>query len=149
MDSAAPGNKPEGYRLHPHVLLVHFPISFFVSAFGFQVLHLFMYASCFELATNALLAAGTIMLIPTVVFGWRSWKRNYRGAGTVIFRRKIVIAFTMAGLSIGLSALRFGFVDRFTDDPGNLWHWAYLAGNTALIFGALAEGFYGGRLNHH
>jgi hypothetical protein len=27
-------------------------------------------------------------------------------------------------------------------------HWIYLAGNTLLILGTLAEGYYGGRLNH-
>jgi hypothetical protein len=31
------------------------------------------------------------------------------------------------------------------NSPG---HWIYLAGNTLLIFGAIVEGYYGGRLSH-
>jgi uncharacterized membrane protein len=149
MNATTPGREPAGYKLHPHVLLVHFPISFFISAFTFQVLHLFFSPACFEMATNVSLAIGTAALIPTVWSGWRSWKRNYHGAVVVLFQRKIAIAFTLLGLSIPLSVWRFAIAAWFTEEPGNLSHWAYLAGNTVLIMGALAEGYYGGRLNHH
>jgi uncharacterized membrane protein len=149
MNNPVPANKPKGYVLHPHVLLIHFPISFFISAFVFQILHLFSHPSCFELATNVSLAAGTVVLIPTVWSGWVSWKRNYQGAVLVLFQRKIAVAFTMLGLSILLSVWRFTFFGIFAETPANLPHWAYLAGNTVLIIGALAEGYYGGRLNHH
>lgn len=149
VNTTAPGHKPTGYKLHPHVLLVHFPISFFIGAFTFQVLHLFTSPACFESATNVSLAVGTVVLIPTVWSGWRSWKRNYQGAVVVIFQRKIAIAFSLLGLSIALSVWRFAIVFWFTEQPGNLSHWPYVAGNTVLIMGALAEGYYGGRLNHH
>lgn len=149
MNATAPGHAPGGYKIHPHVLLVHFPISFFISAFTFQVLHLFVSPACFELATNVSLALGTVVLIPTVWTGWRSWKGNYQGALVALFQRKIAIAFTLLGLSIALSVWRFATAAWFAEDPGNLSHWVYVSGNTVLIIGALAEGYYGGRLNHH
>jgi uncharacterized membrane protein len=149
MNAADPERIPTGYKLHPHVMLVHFPISFFISAFTFQALHLFFSPACFEMATNVSLAIGTVVLIPTVWSGWRSWKRNYQGAVVMLFQRKIAIAFTLLGLGITLSVWRFATAALFTEDPGNLSHWAYVAGNTMLILGALAEGYYGGRLNHH
>ena len=149
MNAAGSGRKPTGYKLHPHLVLVHFPISFFVSAFTFQVLHLFFSPTCFELATNVSLAIGTGVLIPTVWSGWRSWKRDYQGARVVLFRRKIAIGFALLGLSTALSVWRFATAAWFTEDPANLSHWAYVAGNALLITGALAEGYYGGRLSHH
>jgi uncharacterized membrane protein len=149
MSAPAPGHGPTGYKLHPHVLLVHFPISFFISAFTFQALHLFFAPACFELATNVSLVIGTVLLIPTVWSGWRSWKSTYQGAAAVIFQRKIAIAIALVVLSIALSVWRFATAAWFAEDPGNRSHWVYLAGNTLLIVGALAEGYYGGRLNHH
>ena len=39
MNAAGSGRKPTVYKLHLHVVLVHFPISFFVSAFTFRAHH--------------------------------------------------------------------------------------------------------------
>jgi len=136
------------YRVHWHVLITHFPISFFVAAFGFQILHLFTSPECFEKATNVALIAGTVVLMPTTGSGWRTWKTRYQGARVLLFQRKIMIAFIMQGLSIVLAIWRVSSMSNFEDAPANTAHWAYLAGNTLLMAGASAEGYYGGRLNH-
>ena len=143
-----PGDGALVHQIHWHVLLVHFPISFFIAAFGFQILHLFMAPYCFELATNAMLIGGAFVMIPTVLSGWSSWKNRYKGAPGTLFKRKIVIGFIMLFLSALLAAWRtigFGFFNEAGENPQHL---IYLAGNTLLIVGAIAEGFYGGRLNH-
>jgi uncharacterized membrane protein len=146
---AAPGRALPKYKLHWHVLFVHFPISFFGVAFAFQFLHLFTSPACFELATNVTLIAGAAMLVPTIWSGWRTWKSNYRGARSMIFRRKINIAFMMLVFSAALLGWRIISFGAFVDVPYSPAHWVYLAGNTLLMAGAVAEGYYGGRLNHH
>ncbi len=137
------------YRIQWHVLLVHFPISFFGVAFIFQILHLITNPFCFELATNVVLAAGTVMMIPTTWSGWFSWKNHYKGAKTYLFQRKILTAFIMLGISLALSTWRLVAFGVFNEAPENPQHWIYLFGNTLLILGAITEGYYGGRLNHH
>lgn len=112
------------------------------------MLHLFMFPECFEVASNVALIAATIMLIPTILTGWRSWKSVYRGTRNQIFRRKISIAFIMLALSIPLTIWRVIFLDAFKEVPFSLWHWIYFAGNTLLILGAVGEGLYGARLHH-
>ncbi len=146
--SAPPGPAPRRYRIHWHVFLTHFPISFFGVAFGFQVLHLFLFPVCFELATNVSLMAGTALLIPTTLTGWLTWKGFYKGAKGLIFRRKISISLAMLALSIPLTIWRTVFLSAFEDAPLSPWHWIYFAGNALLILGAIGEGFYGSRLTH-
>jgi uncharacterized membrane protein len=137
------------YKLHWHVFLTHFPIALFGVAFLFQVLHLLWSPECFELSTNVALAAGAISMVPTTLTGWRTWKRSYEGALVPLFRRKITIAVLLLGTSMSLAIWRIGFPGMFPDVSYGLTHWLYLAGNTILIAGAAAEGFYGGQLNHH
>ena len=139
---------PGKYKLHWHVFLTHFPISFFGAAFLFQVLHLFWSPECFELSTNVTLAAGAVSMVPTTWTGWRKWQGSYTGAQTPLFRRKITIAFVLLGTSMSLAVWRFGFPGMFPSASYGHAHWIYLAGNTLLIAGAAAEGFYGGQLNH-
>ncbi len=134
---------------HWHVLFVHFPISLFGAAFGFQVLHLFTNPSCFELATNVALLAGVAMLLPTVWTGWWTWKGRYRRAKGFIFRWKIRTAWWMAVIGVAILAWRIIAFGAFVDVPESPAHWIYLAGNTLLMVGAVIEGYYGGRLNHH
>lgn len=67
------------YKIHWHVILVHFPTSFFVASAGFIVLHLFTEPACFELAGYLTLIAGTVMILPSTLSGWLTWKGRYKG----------------------------------------------------------------------
>jgi uncharacterized membrane protein len=80
------------HRVHWHVALTHFPISLFGTAFLFQVLHLFMFESAFELSATACVIAGAGSVIPAAATGWFTWKRRYHRASTLLFRRKIGLA---------------------------------------------------------
>ena len=143
-----PGHVAVRYKIHWHVVLIHFPISFFGAAFGFQILHLFIAPACFELATNVTLLGGAVMMIPTTWTGWATWKRNYRGAKIMLFQRKIGTAFAMLALSVPLITWRTIFLGFFEEAPFSPAHWIYVAGNTLLILGAIVEGYYGGLLHH-
>jgi hypothetical protein len=135
-------------RIHWHVFFTHFPISLFGAAFGFQVLHLFMAPACFELATNFALLGAVTTLMPTIWTGWSEWKNRFNAAKVPIFNRKIRTAFAMAILGLPLVVWRIAALGLFEEAPESPGHWIYLAGNTLLIFGAIAEGYYGGRLSH-
>lgn len=137
------------YKIHWHVFMTHFPISFFVSAFLFQILHLFWSPECFELATNVVLVVGAAAMVPTTWTGWQTWKKTYKGAPTVLFQRKIAIAFALLVISISLAIWRSAYLGIFEAVPYGPGHWFYLGGNILLISGSAAEGLYGGLLNHH
>lgn len=55
----------------------------------------------------------------------------------------------MALLSLPLVLWRVLALGLFEEAPDSPGHWIYLAGNGVLILGAIIEGYYGGRLNHH
>jgi hypothetical protein len=103
---------------------------------------------CFEHATNLALFAGTIIMVPTTWSGWESWKKDYNGVQGKIFRIKIKLAFFILCLGAILTVWRFLFFGIYTMETFDLRHWIYLTGNLFLLFGAIVEGFYGGRLNH-
>jgi uncharacterized membrane protein len=136
-------------RMHLHVLSTHFPLALFTVAFGFQILHLFLrqQAANLEFATNITMIAAVVMMIPTTMTGWLTWKSKYKGARVMIFQRKITIAFLMLAFSAALVLWRVGFFGIY-EDMSSPWHWVYLAGIALLVAGAAAEGYYGGRLNH-
>lgn len=136
------------YKIHWHVMFTHFPIALFGVAFGFQVLHFFIAPACFELATNVALITGAVFMIPTTWTGWITWKSSYKGARVLIFNRKITISFIILGVSVILATWRVAFLGFFEEAHYSPEHWIYLAGNTVLILGAAAEGYYGGKLNH-
>jgi uncharacterized membrane protein len=134
-------------RVHWHVALTHFPISLFGTAFLFQVLHLFMFQDAFEVSTTVCVLAGAASLVPATVSGWFTWKRHYHGASTRLFRRKIALAFSMLGVGIALAVWRLTLYSLGAD-AAQVEHYAFFFFTACLIAGAIAEGYYGGRLSH-
>ena len=134
-------------RVHWHAALTHFPISLFGAAFLFQVLHLFMFRQAFELSTTACVLIGAASLIPAIISGWWTWRTHYHGSKARIFRRKIVIAFLMLGISVALSAWRVALYYLGSGADG-VDHYVFFAFTALLIAAAILEGYYGGRLAH-
>jgi uncharacterized membrane protein len=138
------------YKIHWHVTLIHFPISFFVSAFVFQILHLIPHpiSGSFEVASNVMLIIGTFSLILATWTGWTTWKRRYKGIRAGIFQNKINISFAMLIIRVPLTIWRTVFLRAFENVPSGTVHWLYFFGTILLMAGSVLEGFYGGRLNH-
>jgi hypothetical protein len=134
-----------GPHMHWHVVLTHFPISFFMVSAGFMILHMFTDSECFEMASFLALLAGALMVLPTIWTGWTTWKSKYKGASTKIFKYKINMAYFMLALCIVLLVSRIFLVGTVH----MWWHWIFSFGFILLFFGALMEGFYGGQLNHY
>jgi uncharacterized membrane protein len=132
------------YKIHWHLLVTHFPISFFTASAGFMTAHVFTANECFEQASFLTLVAGAIMLVPATLTGWYTWKKNYKGVQGNIFIYKIRISCGMLALAAILTSLRNVFL------PGHhtMWHYVYAVGFLSLFVGSIAEGFYGGRLHH-
>jgi uncharacterized membrane protein len=138
------------YKIHWHVILVHFPISFFGAAFLFQILHLIFttVSGCFTLGTSVLTGSGAIAMIPTTISGWTTRKRKYKGASTPLFKKKITTAFVILGLSFSLIVWRSLIYSTLADEPFIWQHYLFLFGSVLLITGAVIEGYYGGKLTH-
>ncbi len=144
MRTIASGRATSRYQLHWHVMFVHFPISCFMVSAGFMVLHLFTETGCFELAGFLTLITGAVMMVPTTLSGYLTWKSKYKGAATKIFLYKVRISYGMLALSLALLLFRAVFVST----EHTIWHSAYGTGFVVLVAGAFLEGYYGGRLNH-
>jgi uncharacterized membrane protein len=135
------------YEIRWHVLLVHFPVSLFATAFGFQLLHLFVASSCFTLASNVVMLAATTIMVPTAISGWSSWKRNYKSAKTTLFKRKITTAFIILGVGILLTGWRLIFFG-FNQENSTAVHWIFWTVSLFLVLASIVEGYYGGKLHH-
>ncbi len=135
-------------RIHWHVALTHFPISLFGTAFLFQVLHLFIDPGPFELATTVCIVAGAGSLVPALISGWFTWKRYFHASKARIFKRKIITGLVMLGVSVPLAIWRV-LLYRLGSDALGIEHYAFFVFTTALIAGAVLEGYLGGRLSHH
>lgn len=60
MDSSTqPRHLVQNYKIHWHVVLIHFPISFYLVAFMFMLIYLFTSYSCFELTSVICIAGGS------------------------------------------------------------------------------------------
>lgn len=133
------------HRIRWHPVATHFPLALFGVTFGFQVLHFFFDPKCFFTTSNVLIMVGAIAMVPTLWTGWMDWKRNYRGARTRLFTRKIWIGSGMFVVSAAVAIFRNVYYGFHGEIP-SLHHIWYTFALTLLIAGALTEGFYGGKL---
>jgi uncharacterized membrane protein len=136
------------YKLRWHLLLVHFPISLYGVGFLFQILHKIFSPDAFTLATSVVILCGSIVMIPTTISGWSTWKRKYKGSNTFLFRRKIITAFVMWGVSVILTTWRLLAYSIFLNEPDLYEDWLFMFGTFLLIIGSVIEGYYGGKLTH-
>jgi uncharacterized membrane protein len=148
MTETSAGKATLHYKLHWHILFTHFPVSFFLGSFGFILLHLITGTSCFELAGFVSLIVGAAFVVPTTVSGWTTWKGRYKGFKSKLFLNKIRISFAMVGISFAMVIFRSIYIIDSLDLAHNIWHVIYFIGITLLMIGSIAEGYYGGRLNH-
>lgn len=144
MSTTTPRRAVLRYKIHWHVLLTHFPISFFLASSGFMVLHLYTETDCFEMAAYVTLVAAAFSMIPATVSGWTTWKGQYRGARVRLFINKTRISYAMLGLSFALVVWRTFWLPK----EHYIWHYTFAVVVFLLMAGAIAEGYYGGRLNH-
>lgn len=137
--------RPLFKRIWWHVVLTHFPISFFMISAGFMALHLLADSVCFERSAFICLAAGTASLLPASLSGWLTWRGRYRAVRAEVFVKKMRIAWVIVPLGAALVLWR----TFFKTTVHTSWHYIYSTGIILLFVGVVLEGTYGGRLHHH
>ena len=133
--------------MHWHSVLTHFPISLFGATALFQILHVFRFSACFELASNVTLLFGVVCMGPALWSGWSAWRKRYRGAWTRVFKRKIALGLAMFVGGAAPAVWRVGLFG-LTGVTGGAVHIIYGLGVVLLIGGAVLEGYYGSPLSH-
>lgn len=135
-------------RIHWHIFFAHFPVATLAVCGGFQILHLFLQPACLELASALCLMAATVMLVPTVLSGQLTWKRQYHGSELPIFFRKRIVAYLMLGLSALTLAFWVAYLKQLDLHAWNSHHWLYFSGTILLFAGSVLEGYWGSYLHH-
>lgn len=94
-------------KLHPHPMLIHFPIALFLFAGLMQLLSWVQFSpvNC-RFAAYAALCVGTLGAFPATFSGVCSWVINYNRAFTPIFRNKLL--FSGLTLILSVAALLMG-----------------------------------------
>lgn len=125
-------------KRHPHPMLVHFPLVFFISALAFAILYLLTGVRSFETTTFHCLGGGVLFTPAALITGLLTWWFNYElcplrpvtikliltpillalGAGAFIWRWLNPAVLTVPGpwagkvylLLLGLSAILVGLI---------------------------------------
>lgn len=88
-------------KRHPHPMVVHFPMAFFITASLFLLW--FYVISPLAALLDAILymhILGTLALPVAMITGWLSWLVNYFGKSNVLIKRKIILSFILLILDI-------------------------------------------------
>jgi predicted heme/steroid binding protein/uncharacterized membrane protein len=113
-------------RLHPHPMFIHFPMGLLTFAVFMQVLFLLTGDSSFETTAFHCIAAGGLMLFPTMFSGFFSWWVNYKYAKSPVFLLKI--SFSCVLLIICAIELYIRF-----SNPAASYH----EGSTSVVYNTL------------
>jgi predicted heme/steroid binding protein/uncharacterized membrane protein len=87
-------------KRHPHPMTVHFPIAFPMAAFIFAVLYKLFGWNGFNLAMFNVLALNVVFAPVAVATGYYTWGLNYFKHKNLAIRVKLVLAPTIAVLSL-------------------------------------------------
>lgn len=148
LSEETPASATPRFRVHWHVILTHFPVSGFAGAFLFMTLHLVTRDRCMGAASFVALLAATAILIPTTFTGWLEWRTTYRSFMNKVFRNKIRMSAVMIPVAIALGTYQSQQPFTSPDAVLTIPHAIYFAGLALLMLGAMAEGYWGGRLHH-
>jgi len=94
-------NKVPFLKRHPHPMIVHFPMAFFISAALF--LAWYYIVSPLEPMLDSILymhVLGIASIPFAIVSGWLSWRVNYLGKPNAYIKRKIYLTLLLTVLSV-------------------------------------------------
>lgn len=132
-------------RRHPHPMVVHFPIVFFVSGPAFTILYLLTGIASFE-STGLYCLAGGILFTPVaLITGVLTWWHNYQLRPL----RPVVIKLTLTPILLAVAAGAFAWHWLDPEILADLGHWPsdlYLGLILALWPLVTVIGWYGATL---
>ncbi len=85
-------------ELHPHPILVHFPITFSIGFSLLSLLYVFTGKASFEIGSYYMLFLGFLSTPFAGLSGFFSWKVTYEGKMTKIFARKIIFTVVLTAV---------------------------------------------------
>jgi len=89
------------FKRHPHPMVVHFPMAFFITAPLFLLWYYLISATAPLLdAILYLHILGTMSLPVAIATGWLAWKVNYFGRPNGMIQRKIVLSIILLVLDV-------------------------------------------------
>lgn len=145
-------NKKEKVRdlyrlLHPHPMLIHFPIGSIFLAMVLQLLFLISKKASFEVAAFYAFLFGAIFQFPAIASGIFSWWFNYDFALTSIFKNKLIFSAILLLMSCFIVITRFFMPDiSFRSDMLSIIYHILVFSSPLVVF---VLGFYGGKITWH
>ncbi len=130
-------------ELHPHPILVHFPIAYSIGVSLLSLLYVFTGKIPFEIGSYYMLALGFLSTPFAGLSGLFSWKVTYEGKMTRTFARKIIFTGVLIAVTTACFAWR-------TLNPGVLvttsLNYIYLALLASLVPIVAILGYDGGKI---
>lgn len=132
------------HRLHPHPIVIHFPMGLFVFAALMQVVFFMTSNASFETAAFYAVVVATLGAIPSMGSGMLSWWINYDMTLTSIFRNKLLLSVMLiaAGGFLVVVRLMIPEISSRLDILSYFYNGALLA--TAPL--TMLLGYNGGRI---
>lgn len=94
------------HKLHPHPIVIHFPMGLFVFAALMQMIFFLTNNASFEHAAFYALVVGTLAAFPSMGSGMFSWWVNYDMTLTGIFRNKLLFSMLLIASGVFLVTVR-------------------------------------------
>lgn len=130
--------------LHPHSVVVHFPIALSTIVPLFSILYILTGTTQFEAASYYLLLLATLSAPVGALSGMFSWNVSYGAKQSHNFRRKIGLSVTLVVISLTLSVWRTLTPDILLSQTGPSYIYVLMQLSLALVAGAL--GHIGGKI---
>ena len=130
--------------LHPHSVVVHFPIALSTVVPLFSILYILTGVTQFEAASYYLLLLATLSAPVGGLSGMFSWTVSYGAKRSTNFRRKIGLSIALAVISLILSVWRTLAPDILLSQSSLSYIYVLMQLSLALVAGAL--GHIGGKI---
>ena len=125
--------------LHPHSVVVHFPIALSTVVPLFSVLYIVTGANQFEAASYYLLLLASLSAPVGGLSGVFSWTVSYGGKRSTNFRRKIGLSVALSAISLALSVWRTLVPDILLSRGGLSYVYVLMQLVLAIVAGALGH----------
>jgi len=107
------------FKRHPHPMVVHFPMAFFITAPLFLLWYYLISAAAPLLdAIFYMHILGTMSLPVTIATGWLSWQVNYFGKPNGLIIRKIVLSILLLIMDVAVLVALIVSPTILTDPAG-------------------------------
>ncbi|MCL5774306.1 MAG: hypothetical protein M1536_08025 [Firmicutes bacterium] len=131
-------------KLHPHRMMIHFPIALSIASCGLLLLFLATKLPSFEQASYYVQVMALLSVPFAIGTGFLSWKTIYYGKMTRVFSRKILFSIVLAAISLTVAVWRT--LDPQIAFSGTHLSWVYILMFFLMTPTVILLGYYGGKI---